>query len=426
MIERFKDAWKVLTKGRDPTYSYDYGYGGSDARAYRPFLRSGITKSIANTVYNKIAVDVSAMNFNHVRLDEEGKYKETIDDSLNYVLSLSANLDQTGRELIKDTTLTMLSEGAACIVPYKTDVSPNKTDSYKVLEARVGSIVQWYPRHVIVEIYNDTTGQREQIALEKRICVIVQNPFYEIMNSNSSTLKRLVRVLNQLDKANEENSANKFDLLIQLPYSTGKKIRKEQAESRRKELEDQLIDSKMGIGYVDASERVIQLNRPVENTLWQQSKDLLIELFNQLGLSEAIFKGTANEQELLNYQNSTITPIVNAICENMTRKWISVTGQSQKQSIMAFTNAFKSVPVSQLADVSDKLTRNEILTSNEFRSIIGFKPVDDPKADELRNSNLNHPDEKANLEESANNNIEDESNPMSLKQLINKYKKNSK
>lgn len=286
-------------------------------------------------------------------------------------------------------------------------------------EARVGTITEWYPKHVRVSVYDDDIGQRREITIEKRFCVIIVNPFYEIMNGENSTLKRLIRVLNQLDRTNEENSSNKLDLLIQLPYSVSKKIKKDQAEERRNDIERQLTGSQLGVAYIDGTERVIQLNRAVTNNLWEQSKDLLLELYNQLGISEKIFNGTANEQELLNYQNDTINPIVNAITENMTRKWLSITAQTQKQAVMAFANQFRSVPVSQLAEVSDKLTRNEILTSNEFRSIIGFKPSDDPRANQLINSNLNQPERQAS-EGSERTNFTDTELPDEIKKLVNK------
>lgn len=415
MFDRFKNAWNAF-RGRSPTYPMS---SGGDLRQIRPYIKGGVSKSIVNTIYNKIAVDVSSINFSHVRLNEEDKYLETIDDSLNYVLRSSANIDQTGRELIKDTVITMLSEGVACIVPTKTDYDPYLTDAYKVYEARVGTIIQWYPKHVRVSVYDDDVGQRREITIEKRFCVIIVNPFYEIMNGENSTLKRLIRVLNQLDRTNEENSSNKLDLLVQLPYSVSKKIKKDQAEERRRDIERQLTGSQLGIAYIDGTERVIQLNRAVTNNLWEQSKDLLLELYNQLGISEKIFNGTANEQELLNYQNDTINPIVNAITENMTRKWLSITAQTQRQAIMAFANQFRSVPVSQLAEVSDKLTRNEILTSNEFRSIIGFKPSDDPRANQLINSNLNHPEEPPTTS-SEKTNFKNTELPDEIKKLVNK------
>lgn len=396
IFDRFKNAWNAF-RGRHPTESYyEYGSGG-DPRSTRTFLKGGVSRSIVNTIYTRIAVDVSSINFNHARLDDDNKYKETIYDSLNYILSMSANLDQSGTEFIKDIVITMLSEGVACVVPYETDKDPYLTDSYRVKEARVGTITQWFPKHVKVSLYDAEIGQKREIVLEKRICVIITNPFFETMNGENSTLKRLIRTLNQLDRFNDGNDVQKLNLLIRLPYATSKRIKKDQAESRRTELESQLTNSKLGIGYIDASENVIQLNRPIENNLWEQAKDLLIELYNRLGISEKIFNGTASEQELVNYQNNVIEPIVKAITENMTRKWISLTGQSQKQAVVAFYNGFRSVPISVLAELSDKLTRNEILSSNEVRSIIGFKPVDDPNADKLINSNLNHPEEKARV-----------------------------
>lgn len=411
LFDRFKDAWEAF-RGRSPTY---YGSGG-DPRATRTYLRGGVAKSIVNTIYTKIAIDVSSISFSHVKLGDDNRYKETIKDSLNYVLSTSANIDQTGREFIKDIVITMLSEGVACVVPTILDKDPHITESYKVEEARVGTITQWFPKHVKVSVYDEEIGQRREIILEKRICAIITNPFFEIMNGDNSTLKRLIRTLNHLDRFNEDNNPNKLNLLVKLPYATGKRIKKDQAEERRTDLETQLINSKFGIGYIDSTEQIIQLNRPAENNLWEQAKDLLIELYNQLGLSEKIFNGTANEQELVNYQNSTIEPIVCAITENITKKWLSLTAQTQGQAIVAFSNGFRSVPISVLAELSDKLTRNEILSSNEVRSLIGFKPVDDPNADKLINSNLNHPeDNKQNKTDFKNVEL-----PEDIKKMIEK------
>lgn len=391
MLERFKNAWDAF-RGRSPT-SIDY-YGGSDPRAVRPIIRGDLTKSIVNLIYVQISSDISLMNFRHAKLDDEGKFSEEIKSTLNYVLSSSANLDQTGRALIKDCVITMLSEGAAAMVPIKTDVNPYLTESFQVEEVRVGTIVGWYPRHVRVSVYDERFGQRRDLVIEKRLCSIVVNPFYEIMNQPNSTMKRLIRTLNQLDQFNDENSVGKLDLIFQLPYSVSKKIKKDQAEERRQDIVRQLTHTKLGIAYVDSTEKITQLNRPVENGLWAQAKDLTVDLFNQLGLCEAIFNGTADEQTILNYHNRTLEPILNALTEEMTRKWLSITAQTQKQAVVAYSNPFRFVPVSVLAEVSDKLTRNEILTSNEVRSILGYRPKDDPKADQLINSNLNQPEQK--------------------------------
>lgn len=393
--ERLKNSWNAFL-GRDPTKRMvDYGsVYGSITRPDRPYVRMTNLKSIVSSIYNQIAVDCSLINIYHVRLDEENRFKEVIDDSLNRVLSKDANIDQTGRAMIQDAVMSMLDEGVVAIVPTWTDVDPNRTDSYKILELRVGRILEWYPKYVRLELYNDTNGQREQIVLEKSIVAIVQNPFYEIMNQPNSLGKRLTRLLAQLDRTNETNSSGKLDLIIQLPYVIKSDLKRNQAEQRRKDIEAQLTGSQHGIAYTDATEHVIQLNRSVENNLWTQAKEVQEQLFNQLGLCTAIFNGTADEKTLLNYNNRTIEPILTAIVEEMERKWISKTAQTQKQGIRFFKDPFKLVPVQQLAEIVDKLTRNEVMSSNEFRSILGLKPSDDPRANELRNSNLNHPDEK--------------------------------
>lgn len=393
--ERLKNSWNAFL-GRDPTKRM-VNYGsiyGSINRPDRPCVHMTNLKSIVSSIYNQIAVDCSLINIYHVRLDEETRFKEVIDDSLNRVLSKDANIDQTGRAMIQDAVMSMLDEGVVAIVPTWTDVDPSRTDSYKILELRVGRILEWYPKHVRLELYNDTNGQREQIVLEKSIVAIIQNPFYEIMNQPNSLGKRLTRLLAQLDRTNETNSSGKLDLIIQLPYMLKTDLKREQAEQRRKDIEAQLTGSQHGIAYTDASEHVIQLNRSIENNLWTQVKEVQEQLFNQLGLCTAIFNGTADEKTLLNYNNRTIEPILTAIVEEMERKWISKTAQTQRQGIRFFKDPFKLVPVQQLAEIVDKLTRNEIMSSNEFRSILGLKPSGDPRANELRNSNLNHPDEK--------------------------------
>lgn len=397
--ERLKNSWNAFL-GRDPTKRMvDYGsVYGSINRPDRPYVRMTNLKSIVSSIYNQIAVDCSLINIYHVRLDEENRFKEIIDDSLNRVLTKDANIDQTGRAMIQDAVMSMLDEGVVAIVPTWTDVDPNRTDSYKILELRVGRILEWYPKHVRLELYNDTNGQREQIVLEKSIVAIVQNPFYEIMNQPNSLGKRLTRLLAQLDRTNETNSSGKLDLIIQLPYVIKSDLKRNQAEQRRKDIEAQLTGSQHGIAYTDATEHVIQLNRSVENNLWTQAKEVQEQLFNQLGLCTAIFNGTADEKTLLNYNNRTIEPILTAIVEEMERKWISKTAQTQKQGIRFFKDPFKLVPVQQLAEIVDKLTRNEVMSSNEFRSILGLKPSDDPRANELRNSNLNHPDEKQQVD----------------------------
>lgn len=392
--ERFKNAWHAFT-GRDPTPTLDFQMGyATSFKPDRIHLSRSNLKSVVSSVYNQIAVDCASIAIRHVRLDENDKYVETIDDSLNRVLRIEANIDQTGRELVEDIVLSLLDEGCVAVVPTVVDINPNNSDSYKIYELRVGKILQWRPYDVLVELYNDLTGERKQRWFEKRTTAIIENPFYETMNEPNSTAKRLIRVLNQLDKTNEENSAGKLDLIVQLPYLIHSPARKKQADQRRKDIEAQLTGSQYGIAYIDGTEKIIQLNRGVENNLWTQATELTADLYNQLGFSESIFNGTADEQTMLNYNNRTIEPIMSAIVENMERKWISKTAQTQRQGIRFFKDPFKLVPVGQIAEIADKFTRNEIMTSNEVRSVIGMRPVDDPKADQLRNANLNHPDEE--------------------------------
>lgn len=394
MRERFKNAWHAFT-GRDPTPTFDFQMGyATSFKPDRVRLSRSNLKSVVASVYNQIAVDCAAISIQHVRLDKNGKYLETIHDSLNYALGNEANIDQTGRELIQDVVTSLLDEGYVAIVPTVVDVNPSDTDSYKIYELRVGKILQWRPYEVLVELYNDLTGEKKQGWFEKRTTAIIPNPFYETMNEPNSTAKRLIRVLNQLDRTNEENSAGKLDLVVQLPYLVKSDARTKQAEKRRKDIEAQLTGSQYGIAYIDGTEKIIQLNRGVENNLWTQATELTADLYNQLGFSDSIFNGTADEQTMLNYNNRTIEPIMSAIAENMERKWISKTAQTQRQAIRFFKDPFKLVPVGQIAEIADKFTRNEIMTSNEVRSVVGMKPIDDPKADELRNANLNHPDEE--------------------------------
>lgn len=386
-IERFTRSWNAFFN-KDPTPSFNLY--SSSSRPDRSYLRFGNAKSVLASVYNQISVDVSSVDIKHVRLDDEDRFSEVINDSLNRALTKEANIDQTGRELIKDAVLSMFDEGVIAIVPIDTDVNPNITDSYKIYTLRVGKILEWFPNEILVEVYNDHTGQREQIRVEKRIAAIIENPFYMIMNEPNSTAQRLLRTLSQIDKLNSDTVLNKMDLIIQLPYGVKTPAKRELANKRRDDIEAQLTNSKYGVAYIDSTERVIQLNRPIENNLWEQAKELRTQLFNQLGFSESIFDGTADEKTLLNYNNRTIEPILTTITDNMERKWISKTAQSQGQAIRFYDNPFKLVPVSQLAEIADKFTRNEIMTSNEIRSVIGIKPSDDPKADMLINSNLNH------------------------------------
>lgn len=410
--ERLKRGWNAFM-GRDPTeYKYqEIGYS-SGYRQDRKRLSSNNVRTILNSIYNQIAVDVSSIDINHVRLNEKNQYLETIDDPLNQCLTVSANLDQTGRDFIRDIVLTMFDKGVSAIVPVDTDKNPRKTDSYNIYSMRVGEVLKWAPKSILVSLYNEETGQREDIWVEKRFTAIVENPFYSIMNEPNSTAQRLVRTLNHIDRINNELSDGKLDLIVQLPYTIKTEAKQLEAEKRRKSIEAQLRGAKLGVAYIDGTERIVQLNRSLDNNLWAQAKDLTTQMYNQLGFSETIFNGTAKEEDTLNYNNRVVNPIIAAIVEEMHRKFLSVTARTQKQAIRFFKDPFKLVPVNQIAEIADKFTRNEIMTSNEIRSVMGLKPSMDPKADELRNSNLNHPDETGTVdyvEEDFTN--EDEMNP---------------
>lgn len=387
--DRLKNAWDAFKNGSQEN-RWQYGYASSSGyRPDRPRLTRGNAKSIKSMIYNRIAVDCSSIDIKHVRLDAEERYAETIPDSLHYALSRQANLDQTARDLIRDAVISMLDEGCIAIVPTVIDGDPRRSESYKIYELRVGRIMEWWPYEVRVEVYNEKTGRKEQITLDKKFVAIVENPFYETMNTPNSTMQRLLRVLSQVDKTNDQASANKIDIIMQLPYTLRSEDKKRQAEHRRAQLEAQMTQGQYGIGYVDATEKIIQLNRSLENNLWTQAEKLTEDLYNQLGLSKAIFDGSADEAAQLNYNNRTIEPILSALTEAMECKWISKTALAQKQAIRFFRNPFKLVPVEQLAKIADTFTRNEIMTSNEVRAIIGLRPSKDPKADQLVNSNLN-------------------------------------
>ena len=385
--ERIRRSWNVFM-GRDQSYHYDGpGFG---MRPDRMHFRSYNAKSVIASIYNRIAVDVALVTFNHVRLDKDNEKMESIiEGPLNEVLTLSPNKDQTAIEFFIDAVSTLFDEGTIAIVPIDTSVDPAKTDSYDIYSIRVGKIVQWYPSSVKVEVYNDRTGFKQEITVSKSSTAIIENPFYAIMNEPNSQLQRLLRVLNQIDRTNEQNSSGKLDLILQLPYSIKSSARKKEAEDRRKAIEDQLTGAQYGIAYVDGTERITQLNRAVENNLWTQAKDLQADLYNQLGLTKEIFDGTADEAAQLNYQSRSIEPVATAFAMEFQRKWLSKTARTQHQAIWFHRDPFKLVPVSQIADIADKFTRNEILTSNELRSIIGRKPSKDPKADQLVNANLN-------------------------------------
>lgn len=408
-LERFKSAYNAFM-GRAPTKIY-YGSGGSSIRPDRIRHRIQNERSIINSIYNRLSVDSSSIDIKHVRLNDDGNYESTIEDYLNRVLTKDANVDQTGRSLIRDLVYSMLDEGCVALFPTDTTTDPKTTDSYEVMEARVAKIVQWYPKHVRIEVYNENTGRKEELIVEKRYTVIVENPFYSIMNEPSSTLQRLIKVLNQLDYINEENSSGKMNLIVQLPYMVKTEAREKQAEERRKSIEAQLTTNKYGIAYIDGTEKVIQLNRPLENDLWTQAKDLKAELFNLMGLTMEILNGTADDKTMTNYYSRIIEPILTAIIEEIERKWLSRTAQSQKQGIRFFRDPFKLVPVQDIAEIADKFTRNEITSSNEIRSKIGFKPSNDPKADMLINSNLNQSEEKETTE------VKDDSEKIDISQF---------
>lgn len=385
---RLKHAWNAFMN-RDPT-EVDYDIGPAYYyRPDRPRLTRGNERSIVTAVYNRIALDVSDIDIRHVRLDPDGRYIEDIDSGLNNCLTVEANIDQTGKAFIQDVVMSMLDEGCVAIVPVDTTLNPKITGSYDINSMRTGKIVQWYPQHVKVNLYNDKTGRKEEVTLPKSMVAIVENPLYAVMNEPNSTLQRLIRKLNLLDYVDEQTGAGKLDLIIQLPYVIKSNARRQQAEDRRADIERQLKDSKYGIAYTDGTERITQLNRPVENNLMKQIEYLTSMLYSQLGINQAVLDGTADEKTMLNYTNRSIGPIISAIVDEMKRKFLTKTARSQMQSIRYFKDPFKLVPVNEIAEISDKLTRNEIASSNEIRQIIGWKPSQDPAADELRNKNLN-------------------------------------
>lgn len=390
---RFKNAWNAFFS-RDPTPIFDNSGNSSSYRQDRYRPTRGNERSIITAINNRIAIDVAAIPIRHVRLDEDGGYLNTIDSGLNNCLNLEANLDQTGRAFIQDAVLSMLDEGCVALVPTVTDVNPDYTDSYDIYEIRTGKITEWYPKKVKVEVYNDTTGRKQQIIRPKRKVAIIENPMYSVMNEPNSTMQRLIRKLKLLDAVDEQSSSGKLDLIIQLPYVVKTETRREQAEKRRKEIEEQLTGSKYGIAYTDGTERITQLNRAVENNLLKQVEYLTSMLFSQLGITQTILDGTADEKTILNYRNRIIEPILSAIVDAMKVRFITKTARTQGQSISFFMEPFKLVPVSEIAEIADKFTRNEIMTSNEIRQIVGMKPSRAPQADELRNKNLNRSNEE--------------------------------
>ena len=391
---RLKHAWNAFINNRDPTASFRDIGGGYSYRPDRPRLTRGNERSIVTSVYNRIALDVAAIDIQHCKLDENGRLLGEMDSKLNQCLTLEANLDQTSRAFIQDAVMSMLDEGCVAIVPVETTLDPKVTQSYDILSMRTAKILEWFPKDVRVRLYNEWTGQKEDIKLPKSMVAIVENPLFAVINEPNSTMQRLIRKLSLLDVTDEQTASGKLDLIIQLPYIIKTDARRQQAEQRRKDIEMQLAGSKYGIAYTDGTEKITQLNRSLENNLMKQVEYLTNLLFSQLGITQSILDGTADEKTMLNYYTRTIEPIVSAIVDEMKRKFLSKTARSQKQSIMFFRDPFKLVPVNDIAEIADKFTRNEIMSSNEFRQIVGLRPSSDPKADKLINSNLNHPEEQ--------------------------------
>lgn len=398
MTQRIRSGWNAFI-GRDPTstsipLSEEMSGFGYSSRPDRVRYTKGNQRSIVASIYNRISVDVASIKIEHAKLDKDGRYKERFSSGLNDCINVSANVDQTGRALIQDIVESMFDEGVVAVVPTDTNIDPIKTGSYDILELRTGKIIAWYPKMVKVHAYNENTGKYQDILVPKDEVAIIENPFYSIMNEPNSTLQRLIQAINKLNSANDISTSSKLDLIIQLPYVTKSPQRKEEAKRRRKEIEDQLSTSKLGIAYTDGTEKVTQLNRSLDNNLWTQVKELTEQLYSQLGVTPSILDGTADEATRINYFNSTIEPICSAIVDEFERKFLTKTARTQGQAIVFFRDPFKLVPVSQLADIADKFTRNEIMTSNEIRGEIGMKPVKDPKADMLINKNLNMTDEQ--------------------------------
>ena len=392
LLDRVKHGWNAFMN-RDPTNFYRDIGSSYFYRPDRPRLTRGNERSIVTSVYNRIALDVAAINIKHCRLDENGRFIEEINSHLNNCLNLEANIDQTGRAFIQDVVMSMLDEGCIAVVPTTATANPDITQAFDIGSMRTAKIVEWYPKHVKVKIYNETTGKKEDLILTKKSVAIIENPLFAVINEPNSTMQRLIRKLNLLDIIDEQSGSGKLDLIIQLPYVIKSEARRQQAEGRRKDIEMQLAGSKYGIAYTDGTEKITQLNRSVDNNLMKQIEYLTSMLYSQLGITQSVLDGTADEQTMLNYHTRSIEPIISAIVDEMKRKFLSKTARSQFQSISFFRDPFKLVPVNNFAEIADKFTRNEIMTSNEIRQIVGMKPSDDPKADELRNSNLNHPDE---------------------------------
>lgn len=386
---RLKRAWNAFLNRDPPIRSSSYYYGGYSYRPYYQRLGGATDRTVVSAIYNRIAVDASSITIQHVRLDENGRFNETIDSGLNSCLNLSANIDQTGRSFVEDIVLTMLDEGVVAVVPVDTDADPKFTDSYEICTMRVGKITEWFPDSVRVKLYNDRNGEKEEIMVLKKNAAIIENPFYSVMNEPNGTMRRLIQKLNLLDSVDEQSSSGKLDLIIQLPYVIKNEARRAQAEERRRQIEDQLSGSKYGIAYTDGTEKITQLNRSLENNLLKQIEYLTALAYSQLGITQEIMNGTADEAAMTNYYSRMIEPIVSAIVDEFKRKFLTKTARSQRQSITFYRDPFKLVPIGTVAEMADKFTRNEIMSSNEFRQVIGLKPSKDPRADELRNKNLN-------------------------------------
>lgn len=396
--DRLAHAWNAFMN-RDPTTSNIYSGSSYFNRPDRTRLRTGTERSIINAIYNRLSLDTASMDIRHVRLDDNGRYIETIDSYFNECLTLSANMDQTSRMFMQDVAMSLLDEGSVAIVPVDTTFNPNITSSYDILSLRTGKILEWFPQHVKIRVYDENEGVKKDVIIPKKNVALIENPYYSIMNAHNSTLQRLIRKLNILDAIDEQSGSGKLDMIIKLPYAIKGTTRQRQAEERRKKIEDQLTDSKYGIAYIDGTESITQLNRPVENNLMKQIEYLTNLLFSQLGLTQAILDGTADEKTMLNYYNRTIEPILSAITDEMKRKFLTKTARTQGQTIQFFRDPFKLVPVTEIAEIADTLTRNEIASSNEIRQIMGWKPSSDPKADELRNSNISAPNDEREYNE---------------------------
>lgn len=397
---RLRNAWNAFTN-RDPTLDYYTIGSGYASRPDRPRLSHGNERSIATSIYNRIAIDVASVGIKHCKVDHEGRYVSDVDSQLNECLNLSANIDQTGRAFIQDVAMSMFDEGCVAMVPVDTTKDPNKTDSYDILSMRTGKVIEWYPSHVKVRLYNDRTGEKQDITLPKSQVGIVENPLYAVVNEHNSTMQRLIRKLRLLDVTDEQTASGKLDLIIQLPYTIRTDNKRALAEQRRKDIEQQLTEGKYGIAYADGTEKIIQLNRSVENNLMKQIEYLTDMVYSQLGITQSIMDGTADEKTMLNYTNRTIEPIVSAIVDELKRKFLTKTARTQGQTIMFFKDPFKLVPVTEIAEIADKFTRNEITTSNEIRQVVGMKPSSDPKADQLVNSNINQSNNQSDSKDTS-------------------------